>query len=135
MKIKELQNFLQNHKKGTFVKATWKSEKDINGTKCEKISNGVVRFVKYGNINGVVVKGKVNPNENVIIPNVLFHNTNTNNYLVQMATTNVKAKCTYTKNGVAIEKSEYEMANPPRKNNGDTIVFRVKIENLISIGE
>ena len=127
--------FANEIKKGEFVKASWKSEKVINGDLYEKVSNGVVRFVKYGNINGVQVKGKTNPNEQVIIPNVLFHNTNTNNYLVQMATTNVKAKCTYKINGVEVDKATYETMVKPRQNNGETIVFRVKVENLLSLGE
>ena len=136
MLLNEFQAKFQSEiKKGEFVSASWKSGKVINGDTYEKVSKGVVRFVKYGNINGVQVKGKVNPNEQTIIPNVLFHNTNTGSYLVQMATTNVKAKCVYKVNGVEIDKATYEMANPPRKSNGETIVFRVKLENLLSLGE
>ena len=130
MKIKELQNFLQNHKKGTFVKATWKSEKDINGTKCEKISNGVVRFVKYGNIKGVVVKG-TNNGDTAIIENTLYQ-TSKGNLLVQMATTHIKAHSTYMVNGVEVDKATYETYVKP--NNGVRVIFRVKLENLISLG-
>ena len=136
MELQEFQNkFNQEIEKGEFVSASWKSEKVINGDTYQKISNGVVRFVKYGNINGVQVKGKVNPNEQVIIPNVLIHNTKTNNYLVQMATTNVKAKVAYYINGVETDKATYEQAIPPRASNGETIVFRVKLENLLRLGK
>ena len=130
MKINELQKYLQNHKKGTFTKATWKSEKDINGVKCEKISNGVVRFVKYGNIKGVVVKG-VNNGEKAIIENTLYQ-TSKGNLLVQMATTNIKAKSTYMVNGVEVDKATYETYVKP--SNGARVVFIVKLENLISLG-
>lgn len=136
MLVKEFQTKFANEiKKGEFIAATWKSEKVVNGDTCEKISKGVVRFVKYANINGVQVKGKTNPNEQAIIPNVLYHNTNTGSYLVQMATTNVKAKCVYKVNGVEVDKATYETMVKPRQHNGDTIVFRVKVENLLSLGE
>ena len=136
MNINDLQKKITNEiKKGEFVKATWQSVKVKGNDTYKKISKGVVRFVKYGNIKGVVVKGQVNQNEMVLIPNILFHNTKTNNYLVQMATTNVKAKCTYYLNGNEIDKTQYEMENPPRQSNGETIVFRVKAENLLSLGE
>ena len=46
MLLKDLQSKLNSIKKGAFVKATWKSEKIVNGKKCEKVSNGVVSFVK-----------------------------------------------------------------------------------------
>ena len=81
MKQTELQQWLNTHHKGTFVKATWKSEKEINGIKCEKVSNGVVRFVKYANIKGVVVKG-ANNGDKAIIENVLYQ-TSKGNLLVQ----------------------------------------------------
>ena len=130
MKQTELQQWLNTHHKGTFVKATWKSEKEINGIKCEKISNGVVRFVKYANIKGVVVKGASN-GDKAIIDNVLYQ-TSKGNLLVQMATTKVKSHSTYKVNGVVVDKATYETYVKP--NNGARVVFRVKLENLISLG-
>lgn len=130
MKQTELQQWLSTHHKGTFTKATWKSEKEINGIKCEKISNGVVRFVKYANIKGVVVKG-VNNGDTAIIDNVLYQ-TSKGNLLVQMATTKVKSHSTYKVNGVVVDKATYETYVKP--NNGARVVFRVKLENLISLG-
>ena len=130
MKQTELQKWLNTHHKGTFTKATWKSEKEINGIKCEKISNGVVRFVKYANIKGVVVKG-ANNGDKAIIDNVLYQ-TSKGNLLVQMATTKVKSHSTYKVNGVVVDKATYETYVKP--NNGARVVFRVKLENLISLG-
>ena len=130
MLLKDLQNKLNSIKKGTFVKATWKSEKIVNGKKCEKVSNGVVRFVKYGNIKGVVVKG-VNKNESSIIPNVLYQSGN-GSMLVQFAKTKIKAKSTYQINGVSVDKNTYETMVKPNNNNSP--IFRVKLENLISLG-
>ena len=126
----ELQNFLKNYHNGSFVKAIWRSEKMINGVKCEKVSNGVVRFVKYANIKGVVVKG-VNNGETSIIPNILYQTSN-GSELVQMATTNVKAHSNYKVNGVEVDKATYETYVKP--SNGARVVFRVKLENLLKLG-
>ena len=130
MTRKELQNFLKNYRNGSFVKAIWRSEKMINGVKCEKVSNGVVRFVKYANIKGVVVKG-VNNGETSIIPNILYQTSN-GSELVQMATTNVKAHSNYKVNGVEVDKATYETYVKP--SNGARVVFRVKLENLLKLG-
>lgn len=130
MELQELET-LKNLKKGIYHKAIWKS--GSNGY--EKVSNGVVRIVKYGNINGVMVKGNKNTIEKTLIADFVYFNENTNNVLVQLAKTNnprLKAKTTYYLNGVEITKSEYEIANPPRKNY-DSPIFRVKLENLIAI--
>lgn len=132
MKQTELQQWLNTHKKGTFTKATWKSEKVVNGNQCEKISNGVVRFVKYSNIKGVVVKG-ANNGDKAIIENTLYQ-TSKGNLLVQLATTHIKAKSTYKINGVEVDKATYETMVKP-SNSGAKVVFRVKLENLISLGQ
>lgn len=134
MNAQEITNAMSAIKKGTFVKASWKSDKSVNGDTYTKVSNGVVRFVKYGHIKGVVVKGQTNVNENVDLNcEFLYHNGNTNNSLIQMATTIHKAKCTYYLNGHQIEKDQYETVNPPRSVS-PMVVFRVKVENLISLG-
>ena len=57
MLLNEFLQKINGIQKGKFVKATWKSTKVINGVVYEKVSNGVVRLVKYANIKGVVVKG------------------------------------------------------------------------------
>lgn len=120
--------------KGQFTKATWQSTKTIKGVEYKKISKGVVRFVEYGHIKNVVVVGKVNVNEECLIPNTLYHNTNTNNYLVQLSTTDVKPSRKYYINGVEVDKATYELGNPPRQNSQASPVFRVKLENLLEIG-
>lgn len=136
MLLQDFQNkFATEIKKGQFTKATWQSVKtDKQGNEYKKVSNGVVRFVQYGNIQGVEVKGKVNVNEDCLIPNTLYFNAKTNNYLVQLGTTDTKAKSTYYCNGVEIDKATYELANPPRNNPNPSPVFRVKLENLLELG-
>lgn len=135
MLLQEFQNKYQNEiKKGQFTKATWQSVKMIKGAEYKKISNGVVRFVQYSHIKNVVVVGKVNVNEECLIPNTLYHNTNTNNYLVQLATTDVKPHCSYYINGVECDKTTFELNNPPRQNSQASPVFRVKLENLLELG-
>ena len=121
--------------KGQFTKAKLQSVKTVkNGNEYKKVSNGVIRFVQYGNIKGVEVKGQVNPNEECLIPNTLYHNTKTNNYLVQLAKTDIKPICTYYCNGEEIDKETYEMANPTKVYGQPSPIFRVKLENLLELG-
>lgn len=121
-------------KKGQFTKATWQSVKNIKGVEYKKVSKGVIRFVQYAHIQGVVIVGKVNTNENCLIPNTLYYNAKTNNYLVQLATTETKPHCQYYINGVEVDKATYELGNPPRQNSQASPVFRVKLENLLELG-
>ena len=130
MLLKDFQTKLNGIKKGKFIKATWKSEKSVNGDTYEKISNGVVRFVKYGNIKGVVVKGNSNGNS-VVIKDILYQSSN-GGLLVQFGKTKIKAKSIYKINGVMVDKTTYE--NHIKPNQNDSPVFRVKLENLISLG-
>ena len=130
MLIKEFPTKMNGIRKGSFVKATWKSEKTINGNVCEKVSNGVVRFVKYANIKGVVVKNVSNGTSYV---NDFLYQTSNGGLLVQMVTTKIKSVSTYKINGVVVDKQTYE--NMVGVNNGMKVVFRVKLENLLSLGE
>lgn len=127
--------FASEIKKGQFVKASWQSVKSIDGVEVKKVSEGVVRFVQYAHISGVQVVGKVNPNEQCLIPNTLYFNAKTQNYLVQLATTETKPHCKYYVNGVEVDKDTYEGIAKPKSSSHDSPVFRVKLENLISIGE
>ena len=130
MLLNEFLQKINGIQKGKFVKATWKSTKVINGVVYEKVSNGVVRLVKYANIKGVVVKG-TNNGASAIIEDILYKTSN-GGLLVQFATTNIKAKSTYSINGAMVDKTTYE--NVVGSNNGARVVFRVKLENLISLG-
>lgn len=140
MDLQEMRDTINNLPKGQFVNATWRSGN--NGY--EKRSNGVVRLVKYGNIKGVVVKGKVNNNETIDTEcPYIYHNSKTKTITIQLSTIKgMKATCKYYYNGIEITKQQYEMVNKPRKPqldpNGkpiEKVVFRVKLENLLSIGE
>lgn len=135
MQLQDFQTKYANEiKKGQFTKATWQSVKAIGGVEYKKVSNGVVRFVQYAHIKGVVVVGKVNVNEQCLIPNTLYYNAKTQNYLVQLATTETKPHCRYYINGVEVDKATYELGNPPRQNSQASPVFRVKLENLLELG-
>lgn len=135
MLLKDFQTkYNQEIKKGQFTKATWQSVKTIKGVECKKVSSGVVRFVEYGHIKGVQVVGKQVASENCLIPNTLYYNSNTNNYLVQLSTTETKPHCTYYINGVEVDKATFEQTNPPRQNSQASPVFRVKLENLLELG-
>lgn len=124
-------------KRGTFVKASWKTITIGKDKKVyTKTSEGVVRIVRYGNIKGVVVKGK--PQPNIVVDSeydCLYHNTLTQSILVQFATTKNPPKViSYECDGVKTTKEEYELVNPPRKRNDKMVVFRVKLENLLKLG-
>ena len=135
MLLQTFQNKCSNEvKKGRFTKATWQSIKVINGDEYKKVSQGVVRFVAYGHIKGVSVVGKVNTNEQCVIPNILYFNTNTNNYLVQMAKTKNKAHCKYYINGNEVDKATFEQGNHQRKVSQPSPIFRIKLENLLALG-
>ena len=121
--------------KGRYVKAKWQSPKQlIDGDYYFKISEGVVRFVRYDHIKGVEPKHKSNPNENHIAP-FCKHNSHTQNDIVSMATTNNKyhrPKVKYFKNGILVSKEEYELAVKPRTN-GKIVMFNVLLENLLEL--
>ena len=135
MLLQDFQTKYNNEiKKGQFTKVTWQSIKTIGGVEYKKVSNGVVRFVQYSHIQGVVVVGKVNVNEQCLIPNTLYFNAKTNNYLVQLATTETKPHCRYYVNGVEVDKATFEQGNPPRQNSQASPVFRVKLETLLELG-
>lgn len=128
-----LQQFTQASNKigkGKWTKATWKSEKTINGDHYEKVSKGVVRFVKYRNINGVTPKHE-SDNTNYLIEDRLFV-ANNGNLLVRFAKTPIKAKCTYYINGAEVDKQTYETMVKPNNNNSP--IFNVHLENVISLG-
>lgn len=135
MKTQELVNKFQTKelKKGIYTKAKWQSITIKKGVEYKKVSQGVVRFVKYSHIKGVVVKGQINVNEQCLMSDTIYHNSNTNNDYVQLARTNHKAKSTYYINGVEVDKETFEKQNPPRQGTPSPI-FRVKIENLLEVG-
>ena len=136
MTIQELQD--KNLKQGIFHSAKWKSEKIVNGVKCEKVSKGVVRIVPYQNIGVVKAKASVSQtqatkqdNNQWIIKDLLSYNTKTGNYLVRFAKTSVRPQCEYKLNGVVVDKDQYETLVKPHTN--DSPIFQVKLENLIDI--
>lgn len=140
MLLNEFQAKTKNYHKGTFIKASWKSEKVVNGVKCEKVSNGVVRFVNYENMKTTKAKRQngMQPRQasngvKVIIEDMVIQASN-GNMLVTMKTTKVKTQSTYKINGVAVDKATYQAMVKPSSYN-DSGTFTVKLENLISLGK
>jgi hypothetical protein len=141
MKQTELEQWYRTYHKGAWVKATWKSEKIVNGVKCEKVSNGVIRFVDYENMrttkikrlqqqaSGMVVAKRNNGKS--IIKDLLIQ-ANNGNLLVVAKTTHIKPKSTYKLNGMVVDKATYETMVKPTFNDSGT--FTIKLENLLSIG-
>ena len=137
MKINELQKWANNYKMGTWTKASWKSERVVNGAKCEKVSNGVIRFVEYENMESTKQRRKANGSQpkastgKFIIKNILVQ-CNNGSLIVSAKTTHIKPKSTYKINGAIVDKATYETMVPPHSNSSD--VFSIKLENLISLG-
>lgn len=137
MNLQTIQNFIVNYKKGTYTKATWKSEKVVNGDTYTKVSEGVVRFVSYTSVKKTTTtNGKTNPNQITYIENVLFFNTKTNNYLVHLYVSKNpkhKTKTTYYLNGNEITKAEYESNIKVNKYPID-LMFTKNLNDIISLG-
>lgn len=130
MTLNDLQNTLSNIKKGKFATIHYQK---VNGDYLKETEK-TIRFVAYENIKGVQVKNKANANDNYV-SDFIIYNSNTQKYYLMVATTNTpyKAQVKYYKNGVEITKEEYEMENKPRKSYGPSPVFKLHIEDIISI--
>ena len=136
MTQKEIMLFFENYKRGSYTTITKKTEK--NGF--VKLSRMVCRFVNYYNIKQVKEKGASHQAprafEIQIIPHILKLNTNTNNLLLCVYTTNHhKAHTKYFYNDAEISASEYYegIGEKPRENNA-TQVFNFKACEIVSIG-
>ena len=133
MTLKELQAKMETIRKGAITNVHYITKKGDY----TKETKTLVRFVKYANIKGVQVAGKVNPNETKNqVSEFLIYNAKTDKWYLQMATikTNHKAQVKYYYNGNEITKAEYDMANPPRPNAQPLVVFRKDINDIIDIG-
>lgn len=125
-------------RKGQIVRVVYKSVKVVNGKTYEKITNTLVRFVKYANIKGVTVQNKPNQNEAKLNEcEFIIENSKTGSTLVQMATTNIKGfkpSVTYICNGELLTKEAFNTEVKHKENTEPLKVFRVKLENLLAIG-
>lgn len=127
---------LKDLKKGCYHSFT---KKHIEDNGYYYIRTYVGRLASYAKLVGKEenqvqqTKGRI-----TIIPNVLYYNENTQNYLLMVATTkNTKHHCKthyYDNNGNEISKSEYEMVNPQKKHNPfNSLVFNIKLNELIMV--
>lgn len=141
MLLNEFQQKINGIKKGTFVKAMWQSVKVVNGVKCVKVSEGVVRFVDYENMattkakrqNGMVAR-TTNNGGKTLIKDILYQASN-GNLLVSMKTTTIKSKVlSYEMNGLMVDKATYETMVKPSSHN-DSGIFTIKLENLLKLGK
>lgn len=130
MTLKELQDTLSKIKKGSYATIHYQK---VNG-EYTKDTEKTIRFVEYSHISSVQVKGKANTNDSYV-SDFIIYNKNTNKHYLMVATTNTpyKAQVKYYKNGMEITKDEYETENKPRKYYGPSPVFKLFIEDIISI--
>ncbi len=132
MVLKEVLEKLEAVKQGRYVKVAFQTTKGDYKKEVET----VIRFCDYANINGIEVKGKPNPNETYIVPNMVIYNSHTQQYYLSLKITkgDNKPKVRYFFKDKEIDKAAYEIANPP-KGAPITIMFKKNIKDIISIGE
>jgi hypothetical protein len=138
MNLQQLQNYVSTHKKGTYTKAQWKSEKVVNGDTYTKVSNGTIRFVSYESAKKPTTSTSTRKTNTIeIIKDICYLNTNTNNYLVYMyviKNDTIKTKTSYYKNGIEITKVEYETIVKPNTNKPIDLMFMKKLQDIITLG-
>lgn len=131
-------NFYENYKRGSYTKMT----KQKTRGNYKKVTSIVVRFVNYFNIKAIKEKGtnpasaKPREYEKQIIPHVLKLNTNTNNLLLCAYKTNQhKPHTKYYYNDNEITAEEYYAQSGDKLSNADSVVFNIKLNDIISIGK
>ena len=128
--------FFNNYKRGSYT--TIKKETEKNGFK--KVVTMVCRFVNYYNIKSIKEKGasetKARPYEVAIIPHILKLNTNTNNLLLCVYTTNKHhAKTSYYYNGETITEAQYyEGIGEKKRDNAPSVIINFKACEVVSLG-
>lgn len=134
----EIIEILKTTKKGCYHSLT---RKVVENNGYYTIKTYVIRFCSYAKVSGKEENensGNGNGNRITIIPNILYYNSKTENYLLMVCTTKRKANhCKvhyYDNNGNEISKSEYEMVNPPKKTyNNVSVVFQLKLKEIVEI--
>lgn len=115
------------------------TKKHVENNGCYFIRTYVGRLASYSSVSGKE-ETEIKPTNGqiTIIPNVLYYNENTQNYLLSIKTTkklNHHSKTHYyNANGVEITKEEYEMVNPPKKSYGKpSTMFKLVLSELIAV--
>ena len=137
MDLQEITNQIQTSiKKGELTNVHYQTSAKKDPT-YRKETKTVIRFVHYGNIKGVEVKGKPNPNETHIIPDILIYNKNTQQYYLQMAifpSETIKPQVTYYHLDQEIDKATFETIEPSKPRTQPLVIFRKNIKDIISLG-
>lgn len=133
--IQETINLLNTLKKGIYHSFTRKHT-ESNGYYF--IRTYVGRLGSYAKVVGKEeTTNTISKNRITIIPNVLYYNENTQNYLLMVLTTKCKNHHSkthyYDNNGNEIDKDTYEMVNPQKKNSFDSPVFNIKLQELVMV--
>ena len=133
MKLETLQKELATIKGGTYYKIEYQSVKD-NGYK--KVTNTIVRNIRYSSVKEGNEPIKVNPNDNHLGQNIVVNTKTGKTRLMVFLTKHHKAHSTYYDNlGNEITKEQWLMANPKEANKPQPkIMFSVLVENIIKVG-
>lgn len=144
MKLEKFIELVKSIKNGCYIKASWKSTKEINGILLEKISSGVVRMgIKYSNLKKEKDTTTRQFNGKYIVDNMLIEsidkkgNTNHNVRLYPSKSNKHHTRVVYYYGGQEYTKQELielGVLETPKPRTSEMTCFSVRLENLISLG-
>ena len=128
-------NFYKGYKPGSYTRLT--NEKITGDYK--KVTSMVIRFINYYHIKAVAERGNIEPKprpyEVQLIPHILKLNTNTNNLLLCVYNTNHhKTTSLYYYKDQQITAAEYYAASGDKLTNNNSVVYSIKLNDVVTIG-
>ena len=139
MKLEKFVELVKSIKNGCYVKASWKSTKEINGILLEKVSSGVVRMgIKYSNLKKEKDTTTRQFNGKYIVDNMLIENNT--HHIVRLYPSKCKnhhTRVVYYYGGQEYTKQELielGVLETPKPRTSEMTCFSVRLENLISLG-
>ena len=139
MKLEKFVELVKSIKNGCYVKASWKSTKQVNGILLEKVSSGVVRMgIKYSNLKKEKDTTTRQFNGKYIVDNMLIE-SNTH-HIVRLYPSKCKnhhTRVVYYYGGQEYTKQELielGVLETPKPRTSEMTCFSVRLENLISLG-
>ena len=139
MKLEKFVELVKSIKNGCYVKASWKSTKEVNGILLEKVSSGVVRMgIKYSNLKKEKDTTTRQFNGKYIVENMLIENNT--HHIVRLYPSKCKnhhTRVVYYYGGQEYTKQELielGVLETPKPRTSEMTCFSVRLENLISLG-
>lgn len=121
--LQQIKDKILKAKKGVYHHMVWKSEDIINGETFTKISEGSVRLCDYYSV-------AKKPRPEGYVYEVIKTNKKGEEY-VQFITTGKSPKVSYYRNGLMVDKEEYESIIPNKGGKID-ILFSKHLDKIIA---